>query len=132
MINTLNNLRHINLLLDGVVDFCTFETKGIKIKPAPVNLEEAIMYICDLYHITCEAKSIKHTIEIDKNLTADGGVIWNTDIKKFSVVFAMIYHNAIKFCDSGEITIKLLCDETVPNLICVKIIDTGIGIENGQ
>ena len=132
IVNTWNNLRHMNLIIDGIVDFSYIETTGIKISVTAVDIEEAIMNNLEIYRFLSEQKNIQIFQEIDEKLKKYDTFFWNTDQKRFNILFTMIYHNSIKFIHNDHGTITIVVDSVDFNIIRVKITDTGIGIDKLQ
>ena len=80
IINSNNNLIHMNLLLDGVVDFCSIEVEDIYIRPIPINIEDAIYKSLEIYRSIVDGKNILVKVNIDERTRGDSDkLIWCTD-----------------------------------------------------
>ena len=56
IINCWNNLIHMNLLVDGVIDFCSIEVQDIHIQPTAINIEETIYKGLEIYQLVVDGK----------------------------------------------------------------------------
>ena len=130
LINSWNNLKHMNLLLYGIVDFCSIEVKNINMTPVLVNIEEAISANLEIYQLIVDEKDVLVRVSIDEKAKTNDKLIWSTDQNRFNVIFTMIYHNSIKFTQKGGITICVGLEK--PDILRISIIDTGIGIDATQ
>lgn len=137
LINASNSVKHMNLQLNGIIDFTTIETKELSIKPVTINVVDAIMANLELYESIRKQKNQEVTVHIDNKNFSSGKnqLMWNTDINRFCIIFTMIYHNSIKFTNEGGVKIYISKEgdsQEKEDILTVCIIDSGIGIEPKQ
>jgi len=113
-------------LINDVLDFTKIETGNIELEKADVNLREMVHRIISSMRFKAAEKDIYLQPDIDATLPTF--VI--ADSARLIQVLLNLVSNAIKFTDTGGITISLkVLDESSNNVrIRFEITDTGIGI----
>lgn len=116
--------RRLHDTLNSILLLAQFESSEIVIHKEKFNIAKELEAYTDKYKYKAEEKNLKLDLILsDKNLEIE------TDKDLFKQVFYNLYDNAIKFTDSGSITIKLsskYIDNKLNAVIDIK--DTGIGI----
>ncbi len=115
-------------ILNDVLLLSKIESGKFELFPTLFNPEILLNEIKSLYEPLAKPKKIKIDIFIDEDIP---GVIY-ADINKIKEVLANYISNAIKYTDTGSITLKFSKAEKVKNNFKYKIsvIDTGIGIDS--
>jgi signal transduction histidine kinase/CheY-like chemotaxis protein len=116
-------------LLNNVLDFSKMQSTTIELDNIPVDFSAAVKQIKKIHEASCLKKGITMTLEIDNNIP----VVW-LDIIRYNQVINNLVTNAIKFTDTGSVTLKI---KSIPKAddsldLLTEIIDTGIGIPENQ
>jgi PAS domain S-box-containing protein len=113
-------------LINNVLDFTKIETGNIDLEKTDVNLDELVQRIVHSMRFTANEKEIYLKYSIDK--TVPENVIG--DSARLCQVLLNLVGNAVKFTDTGGITIDLsVIEQTDKNVkIRFAVTDTGIGI----
>jgi signal transduction histidine kinase/DNA-binding NarL/FixJ family response regulator len=120
---------YLMTILNDVLDLAKIEADKIELRPQPLALVEHLQFIRDTFDARALEKDIDLWLETDQDLP-DFVV---TDPVRFGQVLSNLVSNAIKFTNSGEVTISaLLAEQTMPqaniSAITFSVRDTGIGI----
>lgn len=113
-------------LINNVLDFTKIETGNIELEKTDVNLDELVQRIIHSMRFTANEKEIYLKYSIDKTIPEN--VIG--DSARLCQVLLNLVGNAVKFTDTGGITIDLsVIEQTDKNVkIRFAVTDTGIGI----
>jgi PAS domain S-box-containing protein len=117
---------NLMMLINDVLDFTKIETGNIELEKADVNLREMVHRIISSMRYKAAEKDIYLQPDIDATLPTF--VI--ADSARLIQILLNLVSNAIKFTDTGGITIGLkVLDESSNNIrIRFEVTDTGIGI----
>ena len=113
-------------IINDVLDLSKIEAGKIVIESSPFKIKETMDEVMTLFDISAKEKGITVEVKIDKHIPS----ILNGDSIRLKQILVNIIGNAVKFTQSGYITVSLLEEAMDGNLIKVKfsIKDTGIGI----
>jgi len=112
-----NNLNSLNELVENLLEW----SKSInKIDIMPLDLEEIVLEVCNLF----EGKAIEKNIGLKHEINHDIRVIADSSMLRF--IIRNLINNAIKFTENGEVKIETEISDK--NIISIKVIDTGMGI----
>lgn len=118
---------NIDKLLRDMVNYLDYEklsnNKVFYNHSAPVNLSEIIEKKVFLFEKAARLKSVEIKREIEKDC------IINADIFAIDRIINNIMDNAVKFTNKGCITVTLQKTENKERPVCLKISDTGTGID---
>ncbi len=103
-----------------LLDISKIEQGGLVMKLEKINLDEVVKQVVEEFTITAQKKSLDMTF-VNKN----GTCTLSADPNKLRQVFVNIIDNAIKYTDTGTITVRLVHDTKQAT---VEITDTGAGI----
>ena len=111
-------------LIDDLLHLTKLENRQLELDFNPIQLvdlieEQEVRYIYDIQHKGLNFL-VKHLPQKLKN------AVINIDANQISKVFSNIIYNAMKFTETGSITLACGYDE---NKVIIAITDTGIGIE---
>lgn len=117
---------HLLDLLNNIMDFSKLESDSFILAYEPTDLHKTITQNLVSQKAIAESKNLEFKIEIDKKLPPS--VI--TDPVKISQVILNLISNAIKFTESGMVSLKVEVLETGNSEVVIKfrVTDTGIGI----
>ncbi len=115
----------LQITVNQILDFFKYETVTLKIYNSKVNLKKEITTITESLKTLTDGKNIALITDIDDSLDNEISI----DNGKMHQLFYNIIGNAIKFTDTGSITVytKLIPVENKFKFE-VKIKDTGVGI----
>ena len=114
-------------LLNSVLDIVASDSIGKKsLRISTFNLEDLLRSIFELELPSLELKSIDFNLDMDEKIPP----FIASDKEKIYRIILNILSNAIKFTDTGSITIKarLISQKEDEIFVKIQIIDTGIGI----
>ena len=110
--------------LNSILDLSRIEANKQDIKTSPVNLNEIIKGVIQLYKPLVKNKNIYL-----KYIFPEKKIYLNSDKDLLYKIFNNLIDNAVKYTDHGGIVVKLMAqDENSDKKILVEITDTGIGI----
>lgn len=116
-------------LVSNLLDVAKIEAGKFDVICSDEDVKEAVLERTDSFKALAEAKRIKLTVNIAKNLP-----LGNFDKIRMKQVLNNLLANAIKFTDAGEVTVKVVPEVVNGNLvdILISVEDSGIGIEPQQ
>ena len=114
------NSQRINNLVEDLLTISKLELGAIRVEPAPVDISEAAGQVIALFREKAAAKNIS----LQTRLLPEHNTL-HADRDRLIQVLANLVDNALKFTDSGSITIG---SEHHNGKYCLFVEDTGIGI----
>jgi PAS domain S-box-containing protein len=127
MIN--DNVDVLLRLIDNIMDLSKLQAKQIKLNNVVFNVKQKLKEIYYLYIVDNEY--IKDNVIFYLKLEAIDNVTINADIKRFEKIFTNLIDNAVKYTESGSITLEA---KPVKNekALSISVIDTGVGIKKEE
>ncbi len=116
------NGRHLLHLINDVLDMAKIESGRMNLNPEVFNLNELLREVTSITSTLASERNIALFIADD----SDQDVEIYADSTRIRQVMINLVNNAIKFTETGKISLKLKSMEGARVLITVK--DTGIGI----
>ncbi|NCT09437.1 MAG: response regulator [Flavobacteriia bacterium] len=112
-------------LLNNVLDFSKMQSSKIELDNIPTDLFLAVKQIKKIHEAACLRKGITMNLEVDEEIP-----VVLLDIVRFNQVINNLVSNAIKFTDSGSVTLRIKKNKETPEnvIISTEVIDTGLGI----
>ena len=89
-------------LLNNVLDFSKMESSGIQLNPVPADMKAAANHIILIHGPGCSKKGISLALDIDEELP----YVW-LDVDRFNQAVNNLVSNAIKFTETGTVTLKI-------------------------
>ena len=114
-----NSLKLLDMI-NQMLDFSKFEARKMELRLGPVDLDETARDIIAVFEDVTQRKGIKLGYVRENNIPAV-----YLDVDKIERILMNLLRNAIKFTESGSITVRA---KTEPGFIVVEVEDTGIGI----
>jgi len=117
--------QHLLKLIDDILEFSRIESGALKVESRPFNLKELLVGIEAIgTHLAVE-KGIEFELECEPSMPMNR----IGDSRKIKQVLFNLLHNAVKFTDSGTISLSVtdLRGYAGPSLLFI-VSDTGIGI----
>jgi PAS domain S-box-containing protein len=121
-----DNSKNLLLLIDDILDLSKIEAGKLELVLQAYPLESLATRLHNLFELHLEKKSLLFTIKGEDTLN----LTINIDANRLEQIFINLLGNAIKFNNSGEITLSLhheVIDNNYINLH-LSLSDTGIGI----
>lgn len=113
-------------LVNDVLDLTQMELKSMEIIEAPYKTEEVFESLVDMIRVLADQKGLGFYVDVDKNLPS----VLSGDQKRIKQVLLNILNNAVKYTETGSVTLSAYAEEVNEDSITLKISvsDTGIGI----
>lgn len=113
-----------------IVEFLKIESGTSILKISELNLKELVLSVSSAYYFSAERKGVSFSNYIDKSIPA---TLFG-DKQKISIILSNLLDNAVKFTESGNISLSVLNTEDYPEFCSVtfSISDTGIGISENE
>ncbi len=119
-------------IINDILDLSKIEAGKLQIKAQPFNIIHFLEEIRTVFATSIHNKGLTFTIEVPQNMP----VIWVMDDVRLRQILFNLIGNAIKFTDTGGITVALILDtfdqENQLIDVTLKVIDTGIGISSND
>lgn len=117
-------------VLDDVLDFSKLEHGGIEIRPCDFDFEALAQSTLDLFFNAASQKGLLISLALDPGASP----YVHGDPVRIQQVMSNLINNAIKFTDSGSVTVKIKARPAAGSrqLWRIEIRDTGIGIAPDQ
>lgn len=116
-------------IINDVLDMAKLEAGRVEIASRDFNAEELLHTVCDMMAGRAEAKGLRFNAVMPLSTR-----IWlKGDPDRISQILYNILGNAVKFTDSGEVSLAAETRQTGEGLdLIVKVSDTGRGIPAGK
>jgi CheY-like chemotaxis protein len=112
---------HLHSLIDGLLDLARIEAGRLRLDPAPLPMHEFLDDVVRMVAPQAEAKGLTFSLRTSGPVPA----YVSADAKRLRQILINLLSNAVRFTDSGSVTLHLDCRREVMRL---EVIDTGIGI----
>ncbi|MBF0263951.1 MAG: PAS domain S-box protein [Gammaproteobacteria bacterium] len=117
-------------IIESIFDFSKIESGELKNKSAPFNLQDELNKLLVRLNTRCEEKGLKLNLLCNTDKTA----FFIGDPILLSKVLNNLTDNAVKFTNSGEVTISVQISDLKESTckLTFSVQDTGIGMEQNQ
>lgn len=114
------------VIINDILDFSKIEAGKMNFENVPFRLDEIAQHTLELFHTKAAEKSLELINEMDSCVPAQ----LSGDPTRLNQILNNLVSNAIKFTDSGSVTLRIRCGERTENKVNLEfeVIDTGIGI----
>ena len=115
--------RHLLETINSILDLSKIEAGKLELHPEPVKLDEMVHEVVSLLRVQAEVKRI----HLEDRISAMGSL--HVDPLRLKQVLMNIIGNAIKFTDSGHVTIS---NRVNGESHVIEVTDSGIGMTSNQ
>jgi len=112
----------LNRLLCDILDVVKVKTGGMEITEALFNLRRAVESVAALFQVQAEMKGLAVSLQIGPGVEG----FFVGDEVRLKQVLANLVSNAVKFTDTGSVSIVL---EAAGPMIRLTVADTGVGFD---
>jgi signal transduction histidine kinase len=119
--------RHLLALINDVLDISKIEAGQFQLANETFTVMPSIMRVLNLTAPLAGEKQLSLNLE---NSNLPGGLTITADTRRFEQILLNLLNNAVKFTDSGSVTLscRLADTESGGKEVIIDVIDTGIGI----
>jgi PAS domain S-box-containing protein len=115
-------------IINDILDFSKIESGKLQLESIDFKISDIVEDVFDLLLSKIDDKELELLYDIDSNVP----VFIKTDATRFRQILVNLVGNAIKFTQQGMIIVYVSLDPNNPNLLWVKVKDTGIGIPSNK
>jgi signal transduction histidine kinase/CheY-like chemotaxis protein len=115
---------HLLALINQVLDFSKIEAGRMTVEETTFDLHRMLDDLADLFKLKAREKGLRLAVEID-----GGTPRWvATDDVKLRQILINLLGNAVKFTDSGGITLSVQWEEGHASRLLLSVSDSGMGM----
>jgi signal transduction histidine kinase len=112
---------HLLSLINDILDLSTVEAGKIRLQPSEIELAAFVGSLSETVEPMATAKSLDYRVQLEE------GVTLRADAMRLRQVLLNLLTNAVKFTDSGSVTLRVRRSCQGASLR-MEVIDTGLGI----
>lgn len=116
--------RALRTILDDVLDLSKIEAGRLELNLSPGRPADIVRAVADLFAVTARERGIDLRVDIDPRCEGMGML----DAARLRQVVSNLVGNAIKFTDSGQVSVKARVEPGKPGRLLIAVKDSGIGI----
>lgn len=133
--------QQLQALVDEILEYSRTESGELVLEMAPMNVRSVVEDACDQVARAALAKGIKLTVDVPGRVQRDvdgAQVPWviQADAARLGQVLSQLVSNAVKFTDSGSISVQVRPFGQYPlaglPMLEARVVDTGPGIAADQ
>lgn len=117
-------------LINDILDISKIEAREVRLEKIAFDLEATTKNICDILKQRADEKDLLFELKI--NLGKSSSHIAIGDPTRLRQILFNLIGNAIKFTQTGRITITVNFENSENKFVCFTIQDTGTGIPNNK
>lgn len=121
-----NCANHLLGVINDVLDLSKIESGQVDVDRSPTHLHRLLRGVGDIVRVRAESKGLQ--LNIDYPLDLPNLVM--TDENKLRQILVNLAANAVKFTDSGSVSIGVACLDN--DMVRIEVADTGRGIEESK
>ncbi|MBI4553472.1 MAG: response regulator [Candidatus Latescibacteria bacterium] len=111
---------HLLTLINDILDLSKIEAGRVDIQAAPCDVQQLITTCC-----ATVSPLVKAGVRLTQEIADDVGSA-HTDEARLKQIIINLLSNALKFTESGSVTVRVTHDEAA--LLAIAVADTGIGM----
>lgn len=120
----LSNGERLLALINELLDLSKIEAGRFELHPAPYNVEELMRRIQAQMQGLADQKQLAFNATLDPQLPK----MFNGDVKRIEQIIVNLVGNAIKYTETGEVSLGITRHATDTDQWSIVVSDTGIGI----
>lgn len=115
---------HMSFMVNDLLDLARLKENTLRLQKRPISIHSVATGVSDMFRYMLQGKPVELLVEIPKDLPPV-----MADENRLIQIFSNLLHNAIKFTDTGTITIHAVVEG---KKVLISITDTGVGIETSM
>ncbi len=130
-IDTINrSMAHVVTIIDDLLDFSKVEAGKLELESIPFDLDQVLDTLTDTLAPSAERKGLEVLFDIPMEMPR----ALVGDPTRLGQVLINLAGNAVKFCDQGEIVVRVTLDRLGRDAADLRfsVRDTGIGMDEAQ
>lgn len=120
--------RSLKIVLNDVLDLSKIEAGRMDIVSAPVDVADVLGSLANLWQAASDDKGVGFTLTVEPDFPQ----LISTDGQRLRQIVSNFISNALKFTDTGEISVTASHTHSAPGTFTVSITDTGIGLSAAE
>ena len=121
-----NSGEHLLSIINGILDHAAIEADKFELIPGDIELEAFLSTLIGIIRVRAEQKNLAFTCAADADLPA----VVRGDAQRLRQVLLNLLANAVKFTDSGQVTLRV--NYSAPSRLHFAVQDSGVGIDADQ
>ncbi len=122
--------KHLLGMINEILDFSKVEAGKMALHIEPISLIAVVHEAAATVEPLARRKNLQLRIEVMPDLAAQGVTI-ESDAHRVRQVLLNLLGNAVKFTESGSVTVRVAAREAGRFYVC-EVVDTGVGIAAGD
>jgi PAS domain S-box-containing protein len=121
-----NSAESLLTIINDILDFSKLEAGKLELEQIEFNLSALVEEVCALMSVRAHAKGLELNCFLPPSLPQR----WHGDPSRIRQVLTNLIGNAVKFTEQGEVSIKVLAQESANDNTTLRfeVKDTGIGM----
>ncbi len=111
-------------LINDILDLSKVEAGALRVELLPVHIVSEIENVVGLFQNAAAEKNISFDVRYERPLPEK--IV--TDPTRLRQILSNLLGNAIKFTDSGGVSLRVFADKTNSNRLCFAVKDSGVGL----
>ncbi len=128
--NIQNSSKILLSLVNDILDLSQLEIQKMELVTNEYHTSDMLHEVVDMMQVRMMEKELNFRLEIDKNMPSK----LVGDERRIKQIIINLLTNAVKYTESGAVTLNCVCEEIDKDLVEMKIsvADTGIGIRKEE
>jgi signal transduction histidine kinase len=117
---------HMMILINEILDFNKIESGRFELEAQPLNIRGFLKKLETQFSVQAHSRGLLFLVDIDENLEVE----FLTDETRLNQIFSNLLSNALKFTQTGGITLgaRKISSTSKKSVVQFMVQDTGIGI----
>ncbi len=111
-------------LINDILDLSKVEAGALKVELISINIVSEIESVASLFQNSASEKNITFDVRYERPLPET--IV--SDPTRLRQILSNLLGNAIKFTDSGSVSLRIFKDKKDPNRLCFEVKDSGVGL----
>ena len=122
-----SSARSLLSIIDDVLDLSKIEAKKLSLNHHPLDLDDLLASVHDVFTQIAENKGIELTVHRDQSLPQR----ITGDVDRIRQILVNLVSNAVKFTEEGRVTLTARPEDGNPRVL-FEVDDTGVGIDKAD